>query len=74
MGGADVNLTIRFVLGPSGRVIGQPISSMGDSSDPIVKAASDRAIRSVFQAQPITGLNPDHYTVNFNAKQACGQR
>ncbi|MBV9510235.1 MAG: energy transducer TonB, partial [Caulobacteraceae bacterium] len=73
MGGADVNLTVRFMLGPSGRVIGTPVSSVANSPDPIVKAASDRAIRAVFQAQPIAGLNPDHYTVNFNARQACGQ-
>lgn len=76
MGGADVNLTVRFVLGPSGRVIGQPVSSVGDATDPIVKAASDRAIRAiraVFQTKSITGLSPDHYAVNFNARQACGQ-
>jgi hypothetical protein len=74
LGGSDVNPTIKFVLGPGGRVIGQPVSSLSGSNDKIVRVASDRAIRAIMQAQPIANLPPDEYTVNFDSKQACGAR
>lgn len=76
-GGSDVNITVAFRLGPAGRLIGQPASSAENAADPIIKAASDRAVRAVNQAQPFTDLPPELYgpkiAVNFNARQACAQ-
>lgn len=74
-GGANVNVRVVFVIGPGGRVVGQPQSPGTSSSDPVVKAASDRAIRALFAASPFAYLPSDLYgkeiALNFNAKQAC---
>lgn len=76
-GGANVNVRVVFVIGPGGRVIGQPESPGTSSPDPVVKAASDRAIRALFAASPFTYLPSELYgqkiALNFNAKQACSR-
>jgi outer membrane biosynthesis protein TonB len=77
-GGSDANIKVSFRLGPSGRLIAPPESSQENATDPIVKAASDRAKRAVNQGAPFDDLPPALYgqkiLVNFNAKQACAQR
>jgi outer membrane biosynthesis protein TonB len=74
-GGANVNVRVVFVIGPGGRVVGQPESPGTSSPDPVVKAASDRAVRALLQASPFAYLPSDLYgqkiALNFNAKQAC---
>jgi len=76
-GGSNVNVRVVFVIGPGGRVVGQPESPGTASPDPVVKAASDRAVRALLQASPFTYLPPDLYgqkiALNFNAKQACSR-
>ena len=76
-GGANVNVRVVFVIGPGGRVVGQPESPGTSSPDPGVKAASDRAIRALFAASPFAYLPSDLYgqkiALNFNAKQACSR-
>ena len=76
-GGANVNVRVVFVIGPGGRVVGQPESPGTSSPDPVVKAASDRAIRALFAASPFAYLPSDLYgqkiALNFNAKQACSR-
>lgn len=76
-GGANVNVRVVFVIGPDGRVVGQPESPGTSSPDPVVKAASDRAIRALFAASPFAYLPSDLYgqkiALNFNAKQACSR-
>lgn len=76
-GGANVNVRVVFVIGPGGRVVGQPKSPGTASPDPVVKAASDRAIRALFAASPFAYLPSDLYgkeiALNFNAKQACSR-
>ena len=76
-GGANVNVRVVFVIGPGGRVVGQPESPGTASPDPVVKAASDRAIRALFAASPFAYLPSDLYgqkiALNFNAKQACSR-
>jgi outer membrane biosynthesis protein TonB len=76
-GGANVNVRVVFVIGPGGRVVGQPESPGTSSPDPVVKAASDRAIRALFAASPFTYLQSELYgqkiALNFNAKQACSR-
>ena len=73
-GRSDVPIQVAFRLGVNGNLIGDPDSSQRGASDPVVKAASDRAVRAVYAAQPMTksaaGLYGPRIVVNFNAKQA----
>ncbi|HEY2659335.1 MAG TPA: energy transducer TonB [Caulobacteraceae bacterium] len=77
-GGGDANIGVAFRLASNGRLIGQPESSAENATDPVIKAASDRAKSAVNQAAPYQNLPPQLYgpkiTVNFNARQACAQR
>jgi outer membrane biosynthesis protein TonB len=77
-GGADVIIQVSFQLGPGGRLMGAPQASGENAADPVVKAASDRAKRAVFQGAPFDSLPQAAYgqriTVNFNAKQFCANR
>jgi outer membrane biosynthesis protein TonB len=77
-GGSDANIKVSFRLASNGRLIGDPQSSAEGASDPVVRAASDRAKSAVGQAAPFQNLPPQLYgpkiTVNFNARQACAQR
>ena len=74
-GGAAVDIRVGFRLIQGGRIVGEVDSSGSASNDPVVKAASDRAVRAVRQAAPFASLPPDLFgqriVVNFNAKQAC---
>lgn len=76
-GGANVSVRVVFVIGPGGRVVGQPESPGTSSPDPVVKAAADRAVRALFAASPFAYLPQDLYgqkiALNFNAKQACSR-
>ena len=76
-GGSDANIKVSFRLASNGRLIGEPQSSAEGSGDPVMRAASDRAKSAVGQAAPFQNLPPQLYgpkiTVNFNARQACGQ-
>jgi outer membrane biosynthesis protein TonB len=77
-GAGDVVIKVSFRLGPEGRLIGDPQASGGDSSNPVVRAASDRARRAVYEGSPFDNLPANLYgqtiTVNFNAKQFCANR
>lgn len=77
-GGGDANIKVSFRLASNGRLLGQPESSAEAVTDPVVRAASDRAKSAVGQASPFQNLPPQLYgpkiTVNFNARQACAQR
>lgn len=74
-GAAGVTIKVTFQLGSSGRLIGSPVSSQAGSGDAVVKAASDRAVRAVYQGEPFSDLPPALYgqriTVNFNPKSFC---
>jgi outer membrane biosynthesis protein TonB len=76
-GGANVSVRVVFTIGPGGRVVGQPESPGTSSPDPVIKAASDRAVRALFAASPFAYLPSDLYgqkiALNFNAKQACSR-
>ena len=78
MGGSDIKIVLRFRVGPGGRLIGQPVSSEAGATDPLIKVASDRAVRAVYQyfSNPppdAVNLKPDNYVSNFNPKQDCTQ-
>jgi protein TonB len=76
--GGDVTLHVTFKLTASGRLDGSPSSSQATASDPAVKAASDRAVRAVYEGEPFSDLPPALYgqniTVNFNQKTYCSSR
>ncbi|MFN3511790.1 MAG: energy transducer TonB [Phenylobacterium sp.] len=75
-GGRDVRVRVTFRLGPGGRVVGE-VSAGGqeNSSNPVVRAAAERAVRAVHQAAPFDRLPREFYgnqiVVNFNAREAC---
>lgn len=75
-GGRDVRIRVAFVLGPAGQVVGQ-VDAGGQefSGNPVVQAAAERAIRSVYAAAPFRNLPREYYGVrigvNFNAREAC---
>ena len=77
-GAADVTIKVSFQIGSSGRLSGDPVSSLAGASDPVTKAASDRAVRAVYQGEPFSDLPPSLYgqkiTVNFNPKTFCSNR
>lgn len=75
-GGRDVKIRVLFTLGPGGQVVGQ-VDAGGQerSSNTVVQAAAERAIRAVYAAAPFKNLPRDFYgdriAVNFNAREAC---
>jgi outer membrane biosynthesis protein TonB len=77
-GAADVTIKVSFQIGSSGRLIGAPVSSLAGAAEPVILAASDRAVRAVNQGQPFSDLPPSLYgqkiTVNFNSKSFCANR
>jgi outer membrane biosynthesis protein TonB len=71
-------IKVTFRLDGGGRLIGDPQSSAEGSANPVVKVASDRAKRAVYQGSPFDSLPQALYgqriTVNFNAQQFCANR
>jgi colicin import membrane protein len=76
--GGDVTIKVTFKLTASGRLDGAPTSSEVNASDLAVKAASDRAVRAVYEGEPFselpTALYGQNITVNFNQKSYCSSR
>jgi len=74
-GGGAVDIRVSFRVSTNGRLLAPPESSAENASDPVVRAASDRAKRAVRQTEPFDTLPPELYgekiTVRFNAKTAC---
>lgn len=74
-GGREVMIEATFRLNTGGRVVGTVEASGERASNPVVKAASDRAKEAVYAAQPFENLPEQLYgeriTVRFNAQNAC---
>lgn len=74
-GGSSVDIRVGFRLIQGGRIVGDVESSGANASDPVIKAASDRAVRAVRAAAPFESLPPELFgqriVVNFNAQKAC---
>ncbi|MEI9965143.1 MAG: hypothetical protein WDM92_10975 [Caulobacteraceae bacterium] len=78
-----MNVKVRMRLTPQGWLAAPPElpdqRDIQSSGDPILIAASQRALSAVGRGAPYTELNPQHYTswreliVTFNAKQACAR-
>ncbi|MDP3300267.1 MAG: energy transducer TonB, partial [Phenylobacterium sp.] len=72
----NVRVRVTFRLGGDGRVVGDVrAGGQENSSDPVTRAAAERAIRAVYSAAPFTTLPREFYgdqiAVSFNAAQAC---
>jgi outer membrane biosynthesis protein TonB len=75
-GGRSVKVSVKVVLSPSGRVIGEPEVIRSSGADPaLVDAGKTRAVLAVNRAQPFKGMPPelagDSLTLNFDAQKAC---
>lgn len=75
-GGRNVRLQLAFTLGAGGQVDGK-VDAQGaeHASDPVVRAAAERAIRAVYAAAPFTRLPRNLYgqrfKLNFKTSEAC---
>ena len=75
-GGRDVRVRVTFTLSATGQVVG-PVEAGGqeNSSNPVVRAAAERAIRAVRQAAADKALPREVYgqawAPTFNAQEAC---
>lgn len=74
-GGANVDIRVAMKLDKTGTVVGPLEASGQNSSDPVVKAASDRAVRAIRAAEPFQNLPAELYgeriIIRFNARSAC---
>jgi type IV secretory pathway VirB10-like protein len=74
-GGSSVDIRVGFRLIQGGRIAGDVESSGSNAADPVIKAASDRAVRAVRAAAPFESLPQELFgqkiVVNFNAQKAC---
>ena len=74
-GGANVDIRVAMKLDKAGNVVGGLDVAGQTSSDPVVKAASDRAVRAIRAAEPFQNLPAELYgeriIIRFNARSAC---
>jgi outer membrane biosynthesis protein TonB len=75
-GGKDVRIRATFTLGFGGQILGTvDAGGLENSSNPVIQAAAERAIRAIHQAAPFSTLPRDLFgqkvAVNFNAREAC---
>lgn len=77
-GGADVRAEVRFRISFGGKLLGRPVSSEAGTRDPMVRVASERAIRAVYAAEPFENFPPELYGEElifpFDAPAACANR
>ena len=75
-GGRAVKVRVTFTLGLGGQIVG-PVNAGGaeESSNPVVKAAADRAIRAVYKTAADNAFPRETYgntwAPTFNAQEAC---
>jgi periplasmic protein TonB len=67
---------VRFIVGLSGRLIGDPnAGGLEQSSNPLAASVARRAIDAIRQAEPLAApYYGQTITVNFDAKEACRNR
>lgn len=77
-GGADVRAVVRFRISFGGKLLGRPVSSEAGTTDPMIRVASERAIRAVYAAEPFENFPPELYGEElifpFDAPAACANR
>ncbi len=75
-GGRDVSLKLYVTLGTGGRVVGEVSAGGAErSSNPVVQAAAERAIRAVYAAAPFADVPRSYHgtriTLNFKTQDVC---
>ncbi len=76
-GARDVNLRVTFAIGSNGQVDPGSATANGaeNSANPVVRAAAERAIRSVYTVAALKLITPDFYgqrvSANFTGSEAC---
>lgn len=77
-GGADIRAEVTFRVSFGGKLLGRPKSSEAGTKDPMVRVASERAIRAVYAAEPFNDFPPELYGEEliypFDAPAACANR
>ncbi len=76
-GGADIRAEVTFRVSFGGKLLGRPQSSEAGTTDPMVRVASERAIRAVYAAEPFNDFPPELYGEEliypFDAPAACAR-
>jgi periplasmic protein TonB len=76
-GARDVKILVTFSVGPNGQVDPGSANANGseNSSNPVVKAAAERAIRSVYEVAALKLITPDFYgqrvKATYPGNEAC---
>ena len=76
-GARDVKIRVTFSVSPNGEVNPGSANANGaeNSANPVVKAAAERAVRSVYTVSAMKLIAPDFYgqrvTANFAGNEAC---
>jgi protein TonB len=81
LGGDDITIVLHYQVDAGGILHPKSVTSTeANSTNPLIKAASERAVRAVYQyfatpGVPTAELPPDNdYTANFNPKLSCSPR
>ena len=76
-GARDVNIKVTFSISPTGQVDPGSASAGGseNSANPVVKAAAERAVRSVYEVAALKLISPDFYgqrvSATYPGNEAC---
>jgi len=76
-GARDVNVKVTFSISPTGQVDPGSASAGGseNSPNPVVKAAAERAVRSVYEVAALKLISPDFYgqrvSATYPGHEAC---
>ena len=76
-GARDVRLKVAFSVQPNGAVPPDSVTAGGAerSANPVVRAAAERAIRSVYEVAALHRITPDFFgqrvSANFSGSEAC---
>jgi outer membrane biosynthesis protein TonB len=76
-GAKDVNIKVTFTIGMNGQVDPGSASAGAseNSSNPVIKAAAERAVRSIYEVAALKLITPDFYgqrvTATFPGNEAC---
>ena len=76
-GARNVNVRVTFTVGAAGQVYPGSANANGseNSANPVVKAAAERAIRSVYEVAALKLITPDFYgqrvTATYPGNEAC---
>jgi outer membrane biosynthesis protein TonB len=72
---ANLTIQVAFSIGSNGRIVQRPHSASDNSSDPVLRAATEAAERAVYADEPFDNEPPSIFdqsiTATFHGKSAC---